>query len=167
MPSPPEKPPGTAILCGTCGNACRGEVLRVQDKHFHIACFVCKGERAASVPPCLAAAGPASGHVPGELAQESGIPEDPASSLQTTAWPASLMGVARKSRSEDVAQAPGRVLVQPYPVSKGLGPVARAKQPLEPQSRKVLAGGMTLTMWVHGTYVRPRSGPPSQSRTRT
>nr|KAF6430599.1 actin binding LIM protein family member 2 [Rousettus aegyptiacus] len=42
VPSPPEKPPGTAILCGTCGNACRGEVLRVQDKHFHIACFVCK-----------------------------------------------------------------------------------------------------------------------------
>lgn len=104
MPSPPEKPPGTAILCGTCGNACRGEVLRVQDKHFHVACFVCKGERAASVPPCLAAAGPASGHVPGELARESGIPEDPASSLQTTAWPASLTGVARKSGSEDVAR---------------------------------------------------------------
>ncbi|XP_023375444.1 actin-binding LIM protein 2 [Pteropus vampyrus] len=46
VPSPPEKPPGTAILCGTCGNVCRGEVLRVQDKYFHIECFVCKGERA-------------------------------------------------------------------------------------------------------------------------
>ncbi|XP_039693924.1 actin-binding LIM protein 2-like [Pteropus medius] len=42
VPSPPEKPPGTAILCGTCGNVCRGEVLRVQDKYFHIECFVCK-----------------------------------------------------------------------------------------------------------------------------
>ncbi|XP_070469483.1 actin-binding LIM protein 2 isoform X26 [Equus przewalskii] len=40
--SPVEKPPGTAILCHTCGNVCKGEVLRVQNKHFHIKCFVCK-----------------------------------------------------------------------------------------------------------------------------
>ncbi|XP_057562578.1 actin-binding LIM protein 2 isoform X1 [Hippopotamus amphibius kiboko] len=40
--SPPEKPPSTAILCNTCGNVCRGEVLRVQNKYFHIQCFVCK-----------------------------------------------------------------------------------------------------------------------------
>ncbi|XP_046512219.1 actin-binding LIM protein 2 isoform X21 [Equus quagga] len=40
--SPVEKPPGTVILCHTCGNVCKGEVLRVQNKHFHIKCFVCK-----------------------------------------------------------------------------------------------------------------------------
>lgn len=43
--SAPEKPTSTAILCNTCGNVCRGEVLRVQSKYFHIQCFVCKGER--------------------------------------------------------------------------------------------------------------------------
>ncbi|XP_023555621.1 actin-binding LIM protein 2 isoform X6 [Octodon degus] len=40
--SPLEKPPGTAILCNTCGNVCKGEVLRVQNKYFHIKCFICK-----------------------------------------------------------------------------------------------------------------------------
>ncbi|ELK32950.1 Actin-binding LIM protein 2 [Myotis davidii] len=38
-----EKPPGSAILCTTCGNVCRGEVLRVQSQYFHLKCFVCKG----------------------------------------------------------------------------------------------------------------------------
>ncbi|XP_053560143.1 actin-binding LIM protein 2 isoform X1 [Bombina bombina] len=37
-----EKPTGNAILCNNCGNACKGEVLRVQSKYFHIKCFVCK-----------------------------------------------------------------------------------------------------------------------------
>uniref|UniRef100_A0A8C8S4X0 Actin-binding LIM protein 2 n=1 Tax=Pelusios castaneus TaxID=367368 RepID=A0A8C8S4X0_9SAUR len=37
-----EKPSGTAILCSNCGNPCKGEVLRVQNKYFHIKCFVCK-----------------------------------------------------------------------------------------------------------------------------
>uniref|UniRef100_A0A5F8GMK5 Actin binding LIM protein family member 2 n=1 Tax=Monodelphis domestica TaxID=13616 RepID=A0A5F8GMK5_MONDO len=37
-----EKPSSTAILCNTCGNVCKGEVLRVQNKYFHIKCFVCK-----------------------------------------------------------------------------------------------------------------------------
>ncbi|XP_069488120.1 actin-binding LIM protein 2 isoform X7 [Ambystoma mexicanum] len=37
-----EKPVSTAILCHNCGNACKGEVLRVQSKYFHIKCFVCK-----------------------------------------------------------------------------------------------------------------------------
>uniref|UniRef100_A0A2K6GV41 Actin-binding LIM protein 2 n=1 Tax=Propithecus coquereli TaxID=379532 RepID=A0A2K6GV41_PROCO len=40
--SPLEKPPSTAILCNTCGNVCKGEVLRVQSKYFHLKCFVCK-----------------------------------------------------------------------------------------------------------------------------
>ncbi|XP_038202829.1 actin-binding LIM protein 2 isoform X4 [Arvicola amphibius] len=39
---PLEKPASTAILCNTCGNVCKGEVLRVQNKYFHIRCFVCK-----------------------------------------------------------------------------------------------------------------------------
>nr|XP_008114127.1 PREDICTED: actin-binding LIM protein 2 isoform X5 [Anolis carolinensis] len=34
--------PGAAILCNNCGNPCKGEVLRVQKKYFHIKCFVCK-----------------------------------------------------------------------------------------------------------------------------
>uniref|UniRef100_A0A8C8ED22 Actin-binding LIM protein 2 n=1 Tax=Otus sunia TaxID=257818 RepID=A0A8C8ED22_9STRI len=37
-----EKPSNTAILCNNCGNPCKGEVLRVQNKYFHIKCFVCK-----------------------------------------------------------------------------------------------------------------------------
>uniref|UniRef100_A0ACB8E639 Actin-binding LIM protein 2 n=1 Tax=Sphaerodactylus townsendi TaxID=933632 RepID=A0ACB8E639_9SAUR len=37
-----EKSPGSAILCNNCGKACKGEVLRVQKKYFHIKCFVCK-----------------------------------------------------------------------------------------------------------------------------
>ncbi|XP_075050513.1 actin-binding LIM protein 2 isoform X6 [Mixophyes fleayi] len=37
-----EKPSGNAILCNNCGSACKGEVLRVQDKYFHIKCFTCK-----------------------------------------------------------------------------------------------------------------------------
>ncbi|XP_053528441.1 actin-binding LIM protein 2 [Artibeus jamaicensis] len=37
-----EKPPSSAILCTTCGGVCKGEVLRVQSKYFHIQCFICK-----------------------------------------------------------------------------------------------------------------------------
>ncbi|XP_025029429.1 actin-binding LIM protein 2 isoform X3 [Python bivittatus] len=37
-----EKPSGAAILCHNCGSPCKGEVLRVQKKYFHIKCFVCK-----------------------------------------------------------------------------------------------------------------------------
>ncbi|KAM9325892.1 actin-binding LIM protein 1 isoform 2-T2 [Gastrophryne carolinensis] len=36
---PTEKPP---IRCHKCGEPCKGEVLRVQSKHFHIKCFICK-----------------------------------------------------------------------------------------------------------------------------
>ncbi|XP_006893731.1 PREDICTED: actin-binding LIM protein 2 [Elephantulus edwardii] len=41
-PGPLDKQPSTAVLCTTCGNVCRGEVLRVQNKYFHIQCFICK-----------------------------------------------------------------------------------------------------------------------------
>lgn len=41
---PSEKP---VIHCHKCGEPCKGEVLRVQTKHFHIKCFTCKG----MVPP--------------------------------------------------------------------------------------------------------------------
>ncbi|XP_039631758.1 actin-binding LIM protein 1 isoform X23 [Polypterus senegalus] len=34
-----EKP---VIHCSKCGEPCKGEVLRVQSKHFHIKCFTCK-----------------------------------------------------------------------------------------------------------------------------
>uniref|UniRef100_A0A8B9J936 Actin binding LIM protein 1a n=1 Tax=Astyanax mexicanus TaxID=7994 RepID=A0A8B9J936_ASTMX len=30
------------IQCYKCGEPCKGEVLRVQNKHFHIKCFTCK-----------------------------------------------------------------------------------------------------------------------------
>ncbi|KAM5243629.1 actin-binding LIM protein 1 isoform 25-T27 [Hipposideros larvatus] len=36
---PSEKP---VIHCHKCGEPCKGEVLRVQTKHFHIKCFTCK-----------------------------------------------------------------------------------------------------------------------------
>ncbi|XP_040217495.1 actin-binding LIM protein 1 isoform X21 [Rana temporaria] len=36
---PAEKP---VIRCHKCGEPCKGEVLRVQSKHFHIKCFICK-----------------------------------------------------------------------------------------------------------------------------
>uniref|UniRef100_A0AAZ3Q0J5 Actin-binding LIM protein 2 n=1 Tax=Oncorhynchus tshawytscha TaxID=74940 RepID=A0AAZ3Q0J5_ONCTS len=32
----------SSVPCQNCGKACKGEVLRVQNKHFHIKCFVCK-----------------------------------------------------------------------------------------------------------------------------
>uniref|UniRef100_A0A287D758 Actin binding LIM protein 1 n=1 Tax=Ictidomys tridecemlineatus TaxID=43179 RepID=A0A287D758_ICTTR len=36
---PSEKP---VIHCHKCGEPCKGEVLRVQTRHFHIKCFTCK-----------------------------------------------------------------------------------------------------------------------------
>uniref|UniRef100_A0A674M9J4 Actin-binding LIM protein 2 n=1 Tax=Takifugu rubripes TaxID=31033 RepID=A0A674M9J4_TAKRU len=33
---------GGGICCQNCGKPCKGEALRVQNKHFHIKCFVCK-----------------------------------------------------------------------------------------------------------------------------
>ncbi|XP_028284547.1 actin-binding LIM protein 2 isoform X12 [Parambassis ranga] len=33
---------GGPITCQTCGKPCKGEALRVQNKHFHIKCFICK-----------------------------------------------------------------------------------------------------------------------------
>ncbi|XP_028845673.1 actin-binding LIM protein 1 isoform X36 [Denticeps clupeoides] len=36
---PPEK---LIIQCFKCGEPCKGEVLRVQSRHFHIKCFTCK-----------------------------------------------------------------------------------------------------------------------------
>ncbi|XP_042636978.1 actin-binding LIM protein 1 [Orycteropus afer afer] len=38
-PHPSEKP---VIHCHKCGEPCKGEVLRVQTRHFHIKCFTCK-----------------------------------------------------------------------------------------------------------------------------
>ncbi|XP_044198328.1 actin-binding LIM protein 2 isoform X15 [Thunnus albacares] len=33
---------GGPIACQNCGKPCKGEALRVQNKHFHIKCFICK-----------------------------------------------------------------------------------------------------------------------------
>uniref|UniRef100_A0A8C5E0Y2 Actin-binding LIM protein 2 n=1 Tax=Gouania willdenowi TaxID=441366 RepID=A0A8C5E0Y2_GOUWI len=37
-----QKSTGGPIPCQNCGKPCKGEALRVQNKHFHIKCFVCK-----------------------------------------------------------------------------------------------------------------------------
>ncbi|KAK2115402.1 hypothetical protein P7K49_006028 [Saguinus oedipus] len=84
-PSPLEKSPSTAILCNTCGNVCKGEVLRVQNKYFHIKCFVCKGERprplaawprprSLAPPPKPGPAPRQSGPAPRSLAPQTGLP---------------------------------------------------------------------------------------------
>lgn len=59
-----EKP---AIQCHKCGEPCKGEVLRVQTKHFHIKCFTCKGTgppaswlRGMAVGACLGVRPPPS-----------------------------------------------------------------------------------------------------------
>nr|XP_021335760.1 actin-binding LIM protein 1 isoform X22 [Danio rerio] len=42
-PQDPHHPPGKLVIqCYKCGEPCKGEVLRVQSKHFHIKCFTCK-----------------------------------------------------------------------------------------------------------------------------
>lgn len=33
------------VACQNCGKPCKGEALRVQNKHFHIKCFACKGKK--------------------------------------------------------------------------------------------------------------------------
>lgn len=39
----PHHAPGKLVIqCYKCGEPCKGEVLRVQSKHFHIKCFTCK-----------------------------------------------------------------------------------------------------------------------------
>uniref|UniRef100_A0AAY5F2B0 Actin binding LIM protein 1a n=1 Tax=Electrophorus electricus TaxID=8005 RepID=A0AAY5F2B0_ELEEL len=45
VPSPPEphRPPEKLVIqCYKCGEPCKGEVLRVQSRHFHLKCFTCK-----------------------------------------------------------------------------------------------------------------------------
>uniref|UniRef100_A0A8C4HS39 Actin-binding LIM protein 2 n=1 Tax=Dicentrarchus labrax TaxID=13489 RepID=A0A8C4HS39_DICLA len=37
-----QKQGGGPIPCQNCGKPCKGEALRVQNKHFHIKCFACK-----------------------------------------------------------------------------------------------------------------------------
>ncbi|XP_006831439.1 PREDICTED: actin-binding LIM protein 1 isoform X1 [Chrysochloris asiatica] len=39
---PPHSSEKPVIHCHKCGEPCKGEVLRVQTKHFHIKCFTCK-----------------------------------------------------------------------------------------------------------------------------
>uniref|UniRef100_A0A3Q3KGA0 LIM zinc-binding domain-containing protein n=1 Tax=Monopterus albus TaxID=43700 RepID=A0A3Q3KGA0_MONAL len=33
---------GSPIVCAHCGEVCRGEVVRVKKKHFHVHCFTCQ-----------------------------------------------------------------------------------------------------------------------------
>ncbi|XP_017551483.2 actin-binding LIM protein 1 isoform X29 [Pygocentrus nattereri] len=42
-PQEPHHPPEKLVIqCYKCGEPCKGEVLRVQSRHFHIKCFTCK-----------------------------------------------------------------------------------------------------------------------------
>ncbi|XP_076855390.1 actin-binding LIM protein 1 isoform X16 [Brachyhypopomus gauderio] len=42
-PQEPQRPPEKLVIqCHKCGEPCKGEVLRVQSKHFHLKCFTCK-----------------------------------------------------------------------------------------------------------------------------
>ncbi|KAM6915848.1 actin-binding LIM protein 1a [Xenentodon cancila] len=40
--TPPHSTEKPLIQCYKCGEPCKGEVLRVQNKHFHLKCFTCK-----------------------------------------------------------------------------------------------------------------------------
>lgn len=41
------------VPCQNCGKPCKGEVLRVQNNHFHIKCFVCKGNTSVTTHSIL------------------------------------------------------------------------------------------------------------------
>ncbi|XP_051524058.1 actin-binding LIM protein 1-like isoform X3 [Myxocyprinus asiaticus] len=42
-PQETHHPPGKLVIqCYKCGEPCKGEVLRVQSRHFHLKCFTCK-----------------------------------------------------------------------------------------------------------------------------
>uniref|UniRef100_A0AAY5EZ40 Actin binding LIM protein 1b n=1 Tax=Electrophorus electricus TaxID=8005 RepID=A0AAY5EZ40_ELEEL len=42
-PQEPHRPPEKLVIqCYKCGEPCKGEVLRVQSRHFHLKCFTCK-----------------------------------------------------------------------------------------------------------------------------
>jgi len=43
-PPPRPAPERRRVQCFRCGEACKGEVLKVQSRHFHFNCFTCKGE---------------------------------------------------------------------------------------------------------------------------
>uniref|UniRef100_A0A3Q4FYY8 Actin binding LIM protein family, member 2 n=1 Tax=Neolamprologus brichardi TaxID=32507 RepID=A0A3Q4FYY8_NEOBR len=42
MKRPQGQHSGGPVACQNCGKPCKGEALRVQNKHFHIKCFICK-----------------------------------------------------------------------------------------------------------------------------
>lgn len=42
-----------AIICSSCGKPCTGEVLKVQERHFHITCFKCHGNTDNRIHECI------------------------------------------------------------------------------------------------------------------
>lgn len=38
------------IRCQRCREVCKGEVVRVQDTHFHVKCFTCTGKKCKTNP---------------------------------------------------------------------------------------------------------------------
>lgn len=43
--SPPSSTGSSPIVCERCGQVCRGEVVRVKNRHFHVQCFTCQGKK--------------------------------------------------------------------------------------------------------------------------
>ncbi|KAK1793985.1 hypothetical protein P4O66_010900 [Electrophorus voltai] len=52
-PQEPHRPPEKLVIqCYKCGEPCKGEVLRVQSRHFHLKCFTCKAADVAHMWRC-------------------------------------------------------------------------------------------------------------------
>ncbi|CAF91493.1 unnamed protein product [Tetraodon nigroviridis] len=103
------------VCCHHCRKPCRGEALRVQNKHFHITCFVCKGKSAfasataVSVPEPIASLN-RSTKVPEPLASLS----RPASMRPAGAPCAALPSTVRLPASPGgLLCAPGRLHLHP------------------------------------------------------
>lgn len=42
-----------SISCFRCGDMCKGEVVRVQNEHFHVKCFTCQGMELYMLTHCV------------------------------------------------------------------------------------------------------------------
>ncbi|XP_077606502.1 uncharacterized protein LOC144220220 [Crocuta crocuta] len=137
--SPLEKPPSTAILCNTCGNVCKGEVLRVQNKYFHIKCFVCKDAPAKVDPPEKAAV------------REEGCQVSPRLPDPQGTTPGAPLGHHRPRHQELMQQAQDPAL---FPGGHSVQQGLRPPHPLTP------LGGSSAASIVHTSRLSPS---PSKS----
>lgn len=163
-----EKPPSSAILCTTCGGVCKGEVLRVQSKYFHIQCFVCKGEclpapHGGAARPGLRLRLRAQG-VSGQLARPGGL-ENPESRIFVgksgfLMGPASLVG---EGRAGGRGLGPRSVLTQqpPSPRAQMQWPWPSDPWGREPEPRGQ-GGGHDISCGGHRACAGPPPAPPRE-----